>query len=275
MKTIYEVHHGKASARAAPRPTKAGVARMLRRAYKAIVPRRARYWRYQAQIFVFDHGRYRYLAEEGRPRRDFFRRAFTLLTECGISGDYLEFGCASGTTFGYAYRYAHRAGHPARLWAVDSFEGLPSSDDPRDRHPLWQAGNFAAPVEQFLEHCAMRGIPASRIEVVKGYYSDTLSPISPFHDRLPRDIAFAYVDCDLYTSTKSVLDFLAPRLKHGMILAFDDYFCLSSQAIAGERLAFLEMEGELSQFHFLPYIQYGTAALSFIVEDHALLPLTA
>jgi hypothetical protein len=273
MKTIYEVYHGKDQTRAAP--SKVRVVASLRRAYKAIIPRKVRYWRYQAQTFVFDYGRFRYLAEEGRPRRDFFRCAFTLLTENGISGDYLEFGCASGTTFGYAHRYASRAGHPARLWAFDSFEGLPPSDDPRDRHPLWQAGNFAAPVDQFLERCAMRGIPASRIEVVKGYYSDTLSATSPLYDRLPQDIAFAYVDCDLYTSTKSVLDFLAPRLKHGMILAFDDYFCLSSEAAAGERLAFLEMEGALPQFHFLPYIQYGTAALSFIVEDHALLPVTA
>jgi O-methyltransferase len=271
MKTIYEVHQRKASARAATAPTKAGVVPMLRSAYKAIVPRKARYWRYRAQVFVFDHGRYRYLAEEGRPRRDFFRRAFTLLTENGISGDYMEFGCASGTTFGYAYRYARRAGHPARLWAFDSFEGLPFSNDPRDRHPLWQEGNFAAPVDQFLEHCAIRGIPANRIEVVKGFYSDTLSPESAIYKRLPTDIAFTYVDCDLYTSTKSVLDFLAPRLKHGMILAFDDYFCVSSQAVAGERLAFLEMESALSRFNFLPYIQFGTAATSFIIEERSML----
>jgi hypothetical protein len=225
-----------------------------------------------AQTFIFDHGRYRYAADEARPRRDFFRRAFTLLTENGISGDYLEFGCASGATFGYAYQYARRAGHPACLWAFDSFEGLPGSDDPRDVHPLWQAGNFAAPLDQFLERCEMRGIPSDRIEVVKGYYSDTLTPISPFHDRLPQDVALAYVDCDLYTSTKSVLDFLVPRLKHGMILAFDDYFCMSPQTVAGERLAFLEMEAALSQFHFLPYIQFGTAAISFLVEDRSLLP---
>jgi hypothetical protein len=272
MRTIYEVYHDKDSARPAPGQAKSTIARSLRRAYKAIVPLKARYWRYQAQTFVFDYGRFRYLAEEKRPRRDFFRRAFTYLTECGISGDYLEFGCYSGTTFGYAYRYAHRAGHPARFWAFDSFEGLPSSDDPRDKHPLWQAGNFAATVEQFLEHCAMRDIPGDRIEVVKGYYSDTLSPASPVHARLPTDIAFAYVDCDLYTSTKSVLDFLAPRLKHGMILAFDDYFSMSGQAIAGERLAFLEMEKNSPRFCFLPYIQYGTVATSFLVEERSLLP---
>jgi hypothetical protein len=99
-----------------------------------------------------------------------------------------------------------------------------------------------------------------------------LSPASPVHARLPTDIAFAYVDCDLYTSTKSVLDFLAPRLKHGMILAFDDYFSMSGQAIAGERLAFLEMEKNSPRFCFLPYIQYGTVATSFLVEERSLLP---
>lgn len=272
MRTIHDIYYDKGTARSTSKLATSGIVRSLRRVYKSIVPRRVRHWRYQAQTFVFDYGRFRYLAEERRPRRDFFRRAFAYLTENGISGDYLEFGCYSGATFGAAYRYARRAGHPARFWAFDSFEGLPSSDDPRDRHPLWRAGNFAAPVEQFVDHCAMRGIPADRMEVVKGYYSDTLSLASPFHGRLPTDIALAYVDCDLYTSTRSVLDFLAPRLKHGMVLAFDDYFCLSSQAIAGERLAFLELEKDASRFHFLPYIQYGTAAMSFLVEDRSLLP---
>jgi hypothetical protein len=148
---------------------------------------------------------------------------------------------------------------------------LPYSDDPRDSHPLWRAGNFAAPLERFLDSCATNRIPGSRFEIVNGFYSETLSCNSPSYDRLPRNIAFAYIDCDMYTSTKSVLEFLTPRLKHGMILAFDDYFCLSSNATSGEWLAFLEMQSAVSQFQFLPYIQYKTFAASFIVEDRSFL----
>jgi hypothetical protein len=38
-------------------------------------------------------------------------------------------------------------------------------------------------------------------------------------------VALACVDCDI---------------KHGMIVAFDDYFCWSSTQISGERRAFVE-----------------------------------
>jgi hypothetical protein len=108
--------------------------------------------------------------------------------------------------------------------------------------------------------------------MIPGFYSETLSSSFAEYGRLPNDVELAYVDCDLYTSSKSVLDFLEARLKHGMILAFDDYFAHSSSAIPGERLAFLELQESSTGFRFLPYIQYGTMAMSFIVEKRELLP---
>jgi hypothetical protein len=138
------------------------------------------------------------------------------------------------------------------LWAFDSFQSLPSSDDPRDSHPLWTKGNFASSLASFLDQCKTEGIPRDRFEVVKGFYSHTLSPESPGYERLPKDAALVYVDRDLYTSTKAVIDFLTPRLKHGMIVAFDDDFCASADAIAGERLAFLKLQKAMPRFRFLP-----------------------
>jgi hypothetical protein len=243
----------------------------IRSAYQAIVPRSVRRRAHKLRAFVFGHARYRFFAEEDRPRRDFIRRAFNLLAENGISGDYVEFGCASGKTFGHAYRFARSVGHSARLWAFDSFEGYPRSDDPRDRHPLWFEGGFRTSVQDFLEICQAHGIPRDRFEIVKGYYSETLRPAAPERDRLPGAIAFCYVDCDLYTSTAAVLEFLAPRLQHGMVIAFGGYFAHAATAVAGERLAFLEFRKVVPEFSFLPYIQYGTTGQSFLVESRALL----
>jgi hypothetical protein len=59
-------------------------------------------------------------------------------------------------------------------------------------------------------------------------------------DGEPTDIALAYVDSDLYSSTRTVLEFLRPRLKHGMVVAFDDYFCWSATQPSGERKALEE-----------------------------------
>ncbi len=81
----------------------------------------------------------------------------------------------------------------------------------------------------------------------------------------------AYIDCDLYASTVEVLKFLHPRLQHGMILAFDDYWCYSKNEISGERKAFLEFMASDQQWHFEPYQTYGWAGVSFVVERRSLI----
>ena len=85
--------------------------------------------------------------------------------------------------------------------------------------------------------------------------------------KLPNDISLAYIDCDLYSSTKDVLDFLVPRLKHGMIIAFDDYFMYSDKQLSGNRQAMLECFKNNQNFQLIKYLQFGTVGQSFIVED--------
>ena len=69
-----------------------------------------------------------------------------------------------------------------------------------------------------------------------------------------------------------VLGFLAPRLKHGMILAFDDYYCWSPTAAAGERVAIAEVFAGHERWNLVPYLQFGWHGASFVVEDRALMP---
>ncbi len=88
----------------------------------------------------------------------------------------------------------------------------------------------------------------------------------------PSDIALAYVDCNMYSSTVDVFEFLAPRLKHGMIVAFDDYYCYSPQHISGERAFLIEFEAAHPQWNFARFRDVHWAGVSFIVEDAAALP---
>jgi hypothetical protein len=60
-------------------------------------------------------------------------------------------------------------------------------------------------------------------------------------------------------------------MKHGMIIAFDDYFCFSNTAISGERRALLEFTEKEARFNFLPFVQFGWSGMSFIVEDNKIL----
>src|SRR5438477_10578680 len=142
-------------------------------------------------------------------RREFFYNAFKALRFNGIDGDYAEFGSWGGMTFALAYGESRRHGHTARLWAFDSFQGLPQPHGAEDEHPEWRRGKMATNVDEFHAICAANGIPREAYEVVPGFYEDTLSTSSL--DEEPANIALAYVDCDLYTSAKAVLEFLRPR----------------------------------------------------------------
>jgi hypothetical protein len=76
----------------------------------------------------------------------------------------------------------------------------------------------------------------------------------------------------MYSSTVTVLDFLAPRLKHGMIIAFDDYFCWSPTHPSGERVALLEFEHTHPHWHMLEFQRFNWAGRAFVVEDARTLP---
>lgn len=235
--------------------------RNWQRALKRFVPLRLRrlYRKYVSPV-IKDAHYYEYAGRE-----DFFRRAFTALAFNGIQGDYAEFGSCGGVTFGLAYRHSRRQGHSCRLWAFDSFAGLPAPAVEADGHPIWIQGDMSIGVGEFRQICKENRIPEADYRIVEGYYADTLAAIKS--DELPKDICLAYVDCDLYSSTKAVLGFLMPRLKHGMILAFDDYHCWSSAQASGERKACGEHFRDNPDWNLVPFAAYGWGGMSFLVES--------
>ena len=203
--------------------------------------------------------------KERQGRQEFFYNAFRSLSFNGIDGDYAEFGCYGGKTFALAYHEAKRHKHKARLWAFDSFEGLPAPSDVKDSHPKWVEKKLSTPLDKFHKLCSSRGIPRNSYTVVPGFYEKTLTTMED--DEAPSNIALAYIDCDLYSSTKEVLQFLMPRLKHGMIIAFDDYYCWSSTQISGEKMAMMESFSNSADWELVPYMRLGWHGQSYIVED--------
>jgi hypothetical protein len=197
-------------------------------------------------------------------RKEFFFNAFKALSFNGISGDYAEFGCCGVMTFAHAFHQSRQHDYPVKMWAFDSFQGLPAANSPKDAHPEWNQNHMAMTLDKFHKKCAKRGVPREVYEVVPGFYNQSLAQVP--RDQI-KDICLAYVDCDLYSSTKDVLTFLVPRLKHGMIIAFDDYFCWSATQLAGERLAMLETFTEITDWELAPFMRIGWHGFSFVVED--------
>ena len=61
----------------------------------------------------------------------------------------------------------------------------------------------------------------SNVTLHKGWFNDTIPKWKADH---PGPLAFVHIDCDIYSSTKTILDMLADRIEPGTVIVFDDYF---------------------------------------------------
>jgi hypothetical protein len=131
---------------------------------------------------------------------------------------YLEFGVFQGETLKL---WSHLLRNPnALLHGFDSFEGLPST-----WHPMLGRGTFST-------GGALPQIDDSRVTLFKGWFHETLSRYTlPPHEQM-----FVNIDCDLYSSTKTVLNFLKPHISPGTYLYFDEFHHREHELKAFEEL---------------------------------------
>jgi hypothetical protein len=127
------------------------------------------------------------------------------LREVAVSGHYLEFGVFSGGTI----RHIARCAPSKTIHGFDSFEGLPGA---------WTG--FGLGQRAFSRSSRLPRVPAS-VTLHKGWFNETLGTWRSAH---PGPVAFAHIDCDLYSSTVDILDALADRLQTGSVIVFDEYF---------------------------------------------------
>src|SRR5204863_3721987 len=95
--------------------------------------------------------------------------------------------------------------------------------------------------------------------------SDTLSLENQSISAL-KAVAIAWIDCDLYESTKPVLEFLAERLSPGSVICFDDWFNIKGRPDCGEQKACEEWLARNPQLRLTPYSRFGWHGQSFIVD---------
>ena len=199
---------------------------------------------------------------------DFFWKAFFYLRMNQIDGDYLEFGCGSNVrSFRLAYKYRNLEYSCPRLFAFDSFQGLPEPQG-IDRHPQWEEGAMAVSLAQFHRIMRAEGAKRGDYRTVPGFYADTLDHVAPQDYGIER-AAMVFVDCDLYASAASVLRFVADILVDGAILAFDDWFCFNGDSNRGEQRAcreFLEANPRLTLSEYLPIGWHGKSFLVHIAK---------
>jgi predicted O-methyltransferase YrrM len=83
----------------------------------------------------------------------------------------------------------------------------------------------------------------------KGWFSDTL-PL--FLDEYSESVRFLHVDCDLYSSTRTIFSALADRLVPGTVIVFDEFFNYPGWQEC-EYKAFMEFVSTGRRFEYLAY----------------------
>lgn len=199
---------------------------------------------------------------------EFFWKCFSMLAMNRIEGDYLEFGCGSNVrSFRLAYKYKVLEYGRPRLFAFDSFRGLPEPAG-IDQHAQWSKGGLAITLTEFRKLMREMGATRKDYHTVPGFYVDTLDGASPA-DHGIEQAAMVFVDCDLYASTKSVLRYVKDTLVDGSILAFDDWFCFNGDPNKGEQRAFAEFLKANKDIAVSEYLNFGWHGKSFIVHRSA------
>ena len=155
----------------------------------------------------------------------FFVKCIELLKEVKGRdiGDYLEFGVFNGNSIGSMHKARNitSTDSSVRLFGFDAFEGLPASSENEDGG-VWKKGFYACSFEQTQQCLSKRGILSDQITWVKGWYDQTLT--SELSDKFSLgNFGIVFVDCDTYSSSKTVLNFIAPRIKDPLIICFDDW----------------------------------------------------
>tara|TARA_R110000824_G_scaffold2936_10_gene13405 strand:- start:26670 stop:27263 length:594 start_codon:yes stop_codon:yes gene_type:complete len=164
-----------------------------------------------------------------------------------IDGLWLEMGTGSGRTARSIIRFLPK---DKKLYTFDCFTGLPED------WSIYKKHDFAQDAPQ---------LDFDKAEIIAGLFEDTL-PV--FVEEHKENIAFLHIDCDLYSSTKTVFKYLKDRIVPGTIIVFDElhgYIKNESVDDNQEARAFLEYTKENNiEYEFFSYTPRGNQAACII-----------
>ena len=120
---------------------------------------------------------------------------------------YLEFGVCGGVSFNWWLQ--HNKNSAYTFFGFDTFEGLPE-----DWGIFFKKGTMNAGTPELTD---------PRATFVKGLFQQVVPGFIKNNQSLLADKLVIHLDADLYTSTLYVLTSLAPYLKSGDILLFDEF----------------------------------------------------
>lgn len=206
-------------------------------------------------------------------RSDTFFRAIEFVNYEGVPGDFFEGGVFGGLSLALIAKGAtfDATGMTRRIVGIDTFEGLPPSSE---THVRWSAGDcarlagahpLAGPGEPASADLVRRLFAACELEppiLYEGRFADVLPAVVP---AVHPAVALLHVDCDLYESTRDLLNGVAPALQDGTLVLFDDWFHYKGHPDKGEARALAEFLAAHPEWSAVHWTSYGTFCNAFIL----------
>jgi tetratricopeptide (TPR) repeat protein len=123
------------------------------------------------------------------------------LKQATLDGLVLEFGVYNGKSIRNIAALVD-----STVYGFDSFQGIPENwnDEP--------SGSYSA-------NGNLPEVP-SNVTLFQGWFEETIPEFIKTHSD---PIRFINIDCDLYSSTKTIFDLLGPQIIPGTVIVFDEY----------------------------------------------------
>jgi len=157
----------------------------------------------------------------GRKRLDHLQKCIENILDNGVPGDFLEAGVwRGGCCILMSAVLAARNCRDRTVWLADSFAGLPPSERAEDLNYSMDSSRLpvlAVTVEEVRENFRRFDLLDDTIRFLPGWFDESLSGSKT------GPLSLLRVDCDLYSSTKTVLEELYSRVSPGGWVIIDDY----------------------------------------------------
>jgi hypothetical protein len=208
------------------------------------------------------------------PDEEIFFKAFKYTEHCKLKGDYLEFGIWKGRTFSKAYhtwemiKRKNKSSKSVKFWAFDSFQGLPEISCPIDKETgEFFKGDYRCGEDTFKKILINNKIAPEQVNIIPGWFNESLD-VEKLKKIGLAHAAVILVDCDLYASAVSVLNFITDFIQNGTVIIFHDWFVFRGDPDRGEQRAFREWLSRNPNIKAVEWQKTNWSGNSFILSVH-------
>jgi len=126
------------------------------------------------------------------------------------NGAILEFGVYTGSTINIIAEYFT----DKTVFGFDSFEGLPEN---------WVTKKDSQKIKYTKGFFHLQTLPnvKNNVKLIKGYFEETLPQWLQSNNE---NIKLLHIDCDLYSSTKTIFEYLNNRIVKETVIIFDELY---------------------------------------------------